>query len=234
MNMKNNLERFIRDNREDFDDKEPSAKLWQKIDAGLDRSGLDRPGLDGTDLPKSSQGSPDLDGHRLDGHALSTSSPFRQIHRHSTPEAGQQTGRTRRLWPNLDWRVAASIAVLLLVGGLLYTNQQYGVTRQPEVMAANPTYAKEVAQYTQLIDTKRVELKQMTEDNPALYKEFATDLNRLEHSYQSLKADLPKNPNQEVLIQAMIQNLQLQINLLNEQLRVIQRIKQQIHESTPV
>ena len=38
---KNNLERFVRDNREDFDDKEPSGKLWQKIEAGLDRSGLD-------------------------------------------------------------------------------------------------------------------------------------------------------------------------------------------------
>ena len=82
-----------------------------------------------------------------------------------------------------------------------------------------------------LIDDKRAELKQMTEDNPALYQEFATDLDRLEKSYKSLKADLPQNPNQEMLIQAMIQNLQLQINLLNEQLRVIQRIKQQTHEN---
>ena len=74
----------------------------------------------------------------------------------------------------------------------------------------------------------------MAENNPELYQEFASDLNRLEKSYRSLKADFPKNPNQEVLIQAMIQNLQLQINLLNEQLRVIQRIKQQINETNPV
>ena len=78
-------------------------------------------------------------------------------------------------------------------------NQQYGVTHQPEVVAASPTYAKEVVQYTRLIDTKRAELKQMTEDNPALYQEFATDLDRLENSYQSLKSDLPQNPNQEML-----------------------------------
>lgn len=230
MNMKNNLERFIRDNREDFDDKEPSATLWQKIDAGLDRSGLERSALSKSDHEDKAG----LDGHRLDGQWLNTSSPFQQIHRRSTQATGQQPGRTGWLWPTLNWRVAASIAILLLAGGLLYTNQQYGVTRQPEVVAANPTYAKEVVQYTRLIDTKRTELKQMTEDNPDLYKEFATDLDRLEHSYRSLKADLPKNPNHEVLIQAMIQNLQLQINLLNEQLRVIQRIKQQIHENTPV
>ena len=110
-------------------------------------------------------------------------------------------------------------------------NYQYGVAHQPEVVAASPTYAKEVVEYTRLIDDKRAELKQMTEDNPVLYREFATDLDRLENSYQSLKADLPQNPNQDVLIQAMIQNLHYQINLLNEQLRVIQRIDQQTNEN---
>ena len=212
--MKNNLERFVRDNREDFDDKEPSGKLWQKIEAGLEKSGLDKAGSDNAGLIDQQ---PDR------------KSPFQQIHRNHSQSGGRQIG-----WPNLDWRVAASIAVFLLLGSFLYMNQQYGVTRQPEVVAASPTYAKEVVQYTKLIDSKRTELKQMTEDNPELYKEFATDLDRLEKSYQSLKSDLPQNPNQEVLIQAMIQNLHLQINLLNEQLRVIQRIKQQTHESTPV
>ena len=197
---KDNLERFIRDNREAFDDKEPPGNLWQKLETGLDKQVPDR------------------------------SSPFRNVYKNTALSGGAgQIG-----WPRLDWRVAASIAVLLLAGAFLYMNQQYGVTHQPEVVAASPAYAKEVVQYTQLIDDKRADLKQMTEDNPALYQEFATDLDRLEKSYQSLKSDLPKNPNQEVLIQAMIQNLQLQINLLNEQLRVIQRIKQQTHETSPV
>ncbi len=127
--------------------------------------------------------------------------------------------------------MAASVALLVLAGSFLYVNYQYGVAHQPEVVAASPTYAKEVVQYTRQIDDKRAELKQMTEDNPALYREFATDLDRLENSYQSLKADLPQNPNQDVLIKAMIQNLHYQINLLNEQLRVIQRINRQTNEN---
>jgi hypothetical protein len=204
---KDKLERFVRDNHEAFDDKEPSLDLWKRIEAGLDKSSLDKP-------------EPEQAG-------LAIASPFLQVHRPLT--GGRQIG-----WPTLDWRVAASIAVLLLAGCFLYMNQQYGVTHQPEIVAASPTYAKEVVHYTQLIDDKRAELKHMTEGNPALYQEFATDLDRLEKSYQSLKADFPKNPNQEVLIQAMIQNLQLQINLLNEQLRVIQRIKQQTNEASPV
>lgn len=200
---KDNLERFIRDNHEAFNDREPSGDMWKKIEADLDKQSSDQTNL-------------------------TTRFPFQQIHKNHA-KGGRQIG-----WPSLDWRVAASIAVLLLAVGLLHMNQRYGVTQQPEVVAASPRYAKEVVQYTQMIDDKRADLKQMTEDNPALFQEFATDLNRLENSYQSLKADLPQNPNQEVLIQAMIQNLHLQINLLNEQLRVIQRIKQQIHETNPV
>ena len=199
---KDNLERFVRDNREDFDDKLPSSNLWQRIEQGLDKQ-----------QPGTSQ------------------LPFQQIHKNPARLNGRQFGRNGGSWLNLDWRVAASIALLFLAGGFWYMNYQYGVTQQPELVAASPTYAKEVVQYTRLINDKRNELRQMTDDNPDLYQEFATDLDRLERSYQSLKADFPKNPNQEVLIQAMIQNLQIQIDLLNEQLHVIQRIKQQTHEN---
>ena len=193
---KDNLERFVRDNREAFDDREPLNDLWRKIEAGLDKQ----------DKTGSNQ-----------------ATPFQQVHK-SQSSAGW-------LWRSFDWRVAASITLLLLAGSFLYVNYQYGVAHQPEVVAASPEYAKKVVQYTRLIDNKRVELKQMTEGNPALYREFATDLDRLETSYQSLKADLPRNPNQDVMIQAMIQNLHYQINLLNEQLRVIQRINRQTNEN---
>lgn len=194
---KDNLERFVRDNREAFDDQKPLNDLWRKIETGLEKS------------------SPN---HVDPGQT----SPFQQIHKRShTPWT--------RVIP--DCRVAASVAVLLLAGSFLYVNYQYGVSHQPEVVAASPTYAKEVVQYTRQIDDKRAELKQVTEDNPALYREFATDLDRLETSYQSLKADLPQNPNQDMLIRAMIQNLHYQINLLNEQLRVIQRIDRQTNEN---
>ncbi|AQG82619.1 hypothetical protein [Spirosoma montaniterrae] len=202
---KDNLERFVRDNREAFDDHEPPNDLWQKIERGLDTP----PGTT-----------------RLNGQ-----SPFRQVHSNAEQINNSRFGGLQIGWPNMDWRVAASVALLLLAGGFWYMNHQYGVTQQPDVVAASPMYAREVVQYTRLIDNKRAELKQMTEDNPVLYQEFATDLDRLERSYQLLRAALPQNPNQETLIEAMIQNLQLQIDLLNEQLRVIERIKQQTHEN---
>lgn len=149
--------------------------------------------------------------------------PFWAVHRQRT-YPNQRYGRA---WTRSYWTWAASIALLLLAGGLWWVNDRYRPTQQADVVAFSPAYAREMTQYASLIDNKRSELQQLTEKNPDLYGEFAQDFDRLEASYKGLKKELPNTPNQEVLIQAMIQNLQLQIDLLNEQLRVIQRIKQQ-------
>jgi hypothetical protein len=206
--MKKNLERFIRDNREAFDADEPPMDLWARIEPGIT-------------LPEPATGADLLaDQVKLGFIDQSATEPIRR------PLNGHSFRGGQRGW-QFNWWVAASVAVLLLTGGFWFLNHQYGVTEQPEVMAVSPTYAKEFVQYARLVDAKQAELKAMTASNPALYKAFASDLDRLERSYQTLKADLPENPNQETLVQAMIQNLQLQINLLNEQLRVIQRMKAQ-------
>lgn len=213
-----NFDEFIHANRNAFEQDGPSAGLWERIadqlpddetpNHGLTASNRDVPG---TDVPSTGSTDP-----------------------RSTPVNGKPFGAVHR---NTAWvrqapiRWAAAVALLLLAGGFWWMNSRYGVTQQPEVLAVSPSYAKEVTHYASLIDDKRDELRQLTESNPALYNEFSGDLESLEASYQTLKADLPDTPNQEVLIQAMIQNLQLQIDLLNEQLRVIQRIKQQTNES---
>jgi hypothetical protein len=98
----------------------------------------------------------------------------------------------------------------------------------------NPTYAKEVYHFTQLIELKQSELKQIEKENPALYKQFITDINTLDSSYNALKKQLPENANREQLLEAMIQNLRLQADLLNQQLQVIQQIKQSKRENHEV
>ncbi len=71
---KDNLERFIRDNREGFETKEPSDSLWQKIEAGLP-----------ADTDKLSE----------------SSSPFQTIHRQNTTTGNRQIGNT---WLMRNWR----------------------------------------------------------------------------------------------------------------------------------
>lgn len=180
---KDRLERFVRDNREDFDALEPESAVWERITEQL-------------------------------GDVGPTTSTDQQ--------AGPRLGWGKKYF---DWRIAAGLLIALGASYLFYLNKEYGVSRDPQVVLSAPTYAREFTQYNQAIEEKRAELIRLTSHNPELYKEFSTDLDRLEKSYGNLRSELPQAPNQEALIQAMIQNLQWQIDLLNQQLTILQRIK---------
>ncbi len=85
-------------------------------------------------------------------------------------------------------------------------------------------FPEEMYHYTKLVEIKHRELKRLEKDEPLLYKQFAGDVNKLDSVYLSLKTQLPKNSNREQVIEAMIENLQLQIGLLNRQLNIIKQI----------
>jgi hypothetical protein len=136
------------------------------------------------------------------------------------------TKNARRLSsPYFDWRIAAGILVVLGAGFLFFLNEQYGVTRDPGMALNVPAYAKEFNQYNLAIDAKRDEIVKLAKDNPELYRNFSADLKGLEISYRNLKSDLGSAPNKDALVEAMIQNLQLQMELLNQQIIILQRFK---------
>jgi hypothetical protein len=155
----------------------------------------------------------------------------------------KKPGRVFKL-SRLQWSAAAAI-IIVIGGSILYMNLNNGIkppggnttvgTESPAqsdiISDINPTYAKEVYHFTQLIELKQTQLKQMEKDDPVLYKQFVGDINKLDSSYLKLKEELPSNPNREQLLEAMIQNLQLQTELLNQQLLIIQKIKQSKNES---
>jgi ribosomal protein S6 len=94
------------------------------------------------------------------------------------------------------------------------------------VSQIDPQYAKLVSQFTEVIETKQTELRKIEKDDPALYQQFSGDIHKLDSAYHVLRGTLNANPNTEQLLQAMISNLQLQIDLLNQQLTVIKKIKE--------
>ena len=138
----------------------------------------------------------------------------------------------------LRWTAAA--AVIIMLAGIFYyvgsdrggnrvagiDKNSTGATPDQVLNEMNPTYAKEVYHFTQLIDLKQSELKQIEKDHPELYQRFVKDMNKLDSSYQALKTELPKNANRELLLEAMIQNLRLQTELLNQQLSIIKQLNQ--------
>ena len=84
----------------------------------------------------------------------------------------------------------------------------------------------EVNEFAKMIVLKQEELKQVSKEQPELYSKFTKDITQLDSSYNTLKNKLGVTPNREMLIEAMIQNLELQLNVLNQQLGIIHQIKQ--------
>lgn len=194
--MRNNLERFVRDNRNEFDSDAPSDALWERIKK---------------DLPANDSG------------IVKENAPVRSIK-----------------W---KWISVAAAAVLLIVAGAVYVTINTGKPEQGlakndksnsggrdtehswDIASIDPDYAKQVAQFTTVIDQKQLELQTLQKDDPGLYRQFSNDIAKLDSTYGLLKKQLPVNPNKEELLQAMIYNLQLQVDLLNQQLTIIQKIK---------
>lgn len=136
------------------------------------------------------------------------------------------------------WSAAAGI--LLLAGLGVYSLMVDRVQPPPVVQQQpndllkkiNPEYAEEVYHFTKLIEIKQAELKAIEKDQPGLYKKFVSDITKLDSSYNALQKELPGNPNREQLLEAMIENLRLQTEILNQQLNIIKKIKEaNSHES---
>jgi hypothetical protein len=194
--MSKGLEQFMRDNRDQFDTDEPGDQVWKKLEEQL---------------------------------------------REKNQTGKKQMTKDRQiiLIKILRWSAAAAILILAGIGifSLLNNRPVNGNDlvkhptentpggNDPILKKINPGYAREVAQFTQLIELKQNELKEIEKENPNLYKKFVADINKLDSSYKALKKELPENPNREQLLEAMIENLRLQTEILNQQLSIINQIK---------
>ena len=124
-----------------------------------------------------------------------------------------------------SWAVAASILLVISYVSVFYLNNKSDSTEQIVAEVA-PQYGDKMVQYTSLIESKREEIKQIETHDPVMYKEFATEIEKLNQDYQNLQTELSQTPNQEDLVKAMIQNLQVQLDILNRQLKIIEKVKE--------
>lgn len=178
--MKEKLENFIKDNRSDFDQFEPPADLWDRIDKQLNE---------------------------------------RQI----GISANKTIKKERTVRLSFLLKLAASILPILFAGLWFY---QYQLKQSSYLSNIDPQLAQQQVHYASLIEIKRNELKRIEKEEPLLYQEFSEEIKKMDANFQKLKKDLPASPNQEETVKAMIRNLQIQIELLNQQLEIIQQINQ--------
>jgi hypothetical protein len=190
--MSKQLEDFIRNNSEQFDDLEPRMELWGRI---------------ATELQQQDK---------------------------ISEQAGKREAKTFSL--GFVMRVAAVVIMVMGLGFILYVkNEKSG---KIDYAAINPEYAKQRVEYASLVQAKRTEVKNLTIRNPDLYKEFSADIANMDSTYKKLNHDLATSPNQERVLRAMIRNLQIQTEVLNQQLNVIEQFnefkKQQKNETKSI
>jgi hypothetical protein len=138
--------------------------------------------------------------------------------------------------PIYKWSVAAAVVAILLAGAYFVAIDNSKPPVQPpdpasvpavkngngtDLSAIAPEYAAQVKKIHEAIEEQQQQLKVMTESRPELYSQFAQDLAALDSSYRVLKMQAVQTPSREVIIKAMLQNLQLQAELLSKQLLIL-------------
>ena len=169
--MKDNLEEFIREHRDEFDSYTPAENMWPIVDKKL-------------------------------------------RHKH------RRIGKTY---------YAATASLLLILGSFLWFMKHTDTRNIPQVsqeVVVTPEIKDAEVYYTSLVETKRTEVKQMCTAYPDVCKDFEAEIDTLHALYGQLKIEYKNSNGNEAVLQAMIQNLQMQVQLLSTQFQVIQNIKQ--------
>ena len=105
------------------------------------------------------------------------------------------------------------------------TEQESSPSRLDNFNSISIEYAAEFKKVTETVENRQKELRSAIASNPELYQKFQQDLNILDSSYRLLREQAAHSVNGDVIIKAMIQNLQLQSELLARQLMIINEFK---------
>ncbi len=193
--MSSLLEKFMSNNRKDFDTENPSAKLWENVEKNL---------------------------------------------------PAKKNAKIFSIKDIYKWTAAAAVFFIALTSAYFLWIKKPAVIEavvktekagdsntviQNDISTIAPEYAAEAKQFYRIIETKQQQLKSITKDQPSLYNQFAMDLSTLDSSYRVLKNQAAITPNRDVIIKAMMQNLQLQAELLSRQLMIINDFKNTKNEN---
>ncbi|HMO38892.1 MAG TPA: hypothetical protein PKC76_05080 [Saprospiraceae bacterium] len=244
----NNLEQFVRQNREAFDAASPPVAVWNKIEQALDAP-ADAKGLESfihqnraqfdAAAPNAglwaaieqrlpTQDIPDalerfVTTHRADfDSAMPAFRVWTAIDKTLHPQAGHQ----RPMLVTLRRVVRMAAAVLLLLGagamgGIYFAKTQSASTQTVASLSdISPEYAEMVRYYNREIDRK-VQQVSMQNNDPSILR----DLEAIDQTMQELEAELQRAPRgaEEQIIANLIRSYQIKVEILE---RVLNRIQQ--------
>ncbi|EAY28524.1 hypothetical protein [Microscilla marina] len=241
------LEGFVMERQDEFDVFEPSLEVWQKIAEEISDPVLTEPTQSS---PSHHQTTTD---ELLEQFVTKTRDEFNMFE--PPAEIWQQvsgaldndyTGKVITLSYRSIWKIASAAAVILLVGfiGVKFwggqtpasTHDNMATTEDSTILKntladdfnlkeLDPELAEAESYYTELIAEKKKELDKYSLEDVTLKEEFKGDISELDSTYNALRKELYNVPSKDKVSEAMILNLQTRIEILNQQLKILEKAK---------
>ena len=122
---------------------------------------------------------------------------------------------------------AAVVALLVVLSGL-YVYETFSPNKMKQGIAlsdVSPEYNEVEIYYTKLVSQKYNEISQFQFLDSTQKSMLMKELNEMGLIYENLKKDLTTNPNDERVINAMIQHYQVKVEVMNQILNQLQQAK---------
>ncbi len=213
--MQNEFEKFVRVNRDAFDDEEPSNRVWKNIEKQF---GVQ----EGKKIPVYK-----MFYARVASVAavlllalcvvyVSTKNTTTVIAKVNTADSPAVKAPIQAPPLNNDAPLAGNEPAKDSATNAIAQNTPGG----------EDEYKQEIFYYTKLTEIKFNQLKRIEKDDPVLYRNFAGEIQKLDSTYHGLQRMLTGNADNETVLNAMVANLKMQTEILTKQLYIIHKIKQ--------
>ncbi len=129
-----------------------------------------------------------------------------------------------------QWMSIAAVALITV--GVYFTYNNNKTTGPIEVAQIDAASGQKAVHFTSLIEERKDSLQVYAKENPELCNQFVSDLDKLGADYEGLKKQLQTSPNREFVVKAMMKNLELQLQVIDQQLTIVNQVNQYKKESS--
>ena len=217
------LEKYIRNNKEKLNTDPPSENLFNKINQKLKAE---------DDLEIFIKKNKEA----LDTHIPSEKNWDKIKNKINLKKTEQPPQKAKVVSLNFVWKMAASFLIILCASVYLVWNLASSYNEKTEstrltLEEISPELAQAEMYYSQVIKEHITLLNAYTTVDSQIKEEFKKDIAELDKAYTLLGNDLMENADNEIIVSEMIQNLQIRVELLSQQIMILENIKQQKNEN---
>ena len=250
------LETFVTDHKNSLDMFEPPADIWQKIAGELgdaqNKEATDKENIVAAEINQSNEGTLLEQFVTENRDELQLFEPPTEMWQKVSAELDKEkTGKVLTLTQRSIFRITSAAAAIVLVGfvgfklwggasnnsGNIANNNVNDTAKllkeatadldKMDLKTIDPELAEAESYYTEKIAEKKKELDQYKLDDVALKEEFKGDISELDSTYNALRKELYTVPSKEKVSEAMILNLQTRIEILNQQLKILEKTRKE-------